>query len=49
MKIIYSIILSTILITILSSAITTAFAQNQFIYSIKFVCIPTVGPDKVTI
>ena len=46
MIIIYSIISSTILIAILSSALTTVFAQNQFMYSIKFVCIPTVGPDK---
>ena len=49
MKIIYSIISSTILIAILSSALTTVFAQNQFIYSIKFVCIPTVGPDKESV
>ena len=46
MKIVYSIILSTILIAVLNSAVTTAFAQNEFMYSIKFVCIPTVGPDK---
>jgi hypothetical protein len=49
MKIIYSIISSTILIAILSSALTTVFAQNQFMYSIKFVCIPTVGPDKESV
>jgi hypothetical protein len=46
MKIIYSIVLSSILIAFLSSAIATAFAQNEYMYSIKFVCIPTVGPDK---
>ena len=46
MKIIYSVILSTILIAILNFTVTTAFAQNEFTYSIKFVCIPTVGPDR---
>jgi hypothetical protein len=49
MKIIYSIILSTILIAILSFAFTSTFAQNEFMYSIKFVCIPTVGPDKESV
>src|SRR5215211_6690047 len=46
MKIVYSIILSTIFIVLLNFTVTTAFAQNEFMYSIKFVCIPTVGPDK---
>jgi hypothetical protein len=46
MIIIYSIILPTILIAILSFTVTASLAQNQFMYSIKFVCIPTVGPDK---
>src|SRR5688572_13389815 len=49
MKIIYSIIFFTILIAILSFVISTAFAQNQFMYSIKIVCIPTVGPDKESV
>ena len=46
MIIIYSIILPTILIAILSFTLTASLAQNQFMYSIKFVCIPTVGPDN---
>jgi hypothetical protein len=46
MKTIYSIVLSSILIAFLSSAIATAFAQNEYMYSIKFVYIPTVGLDK---
>jgi hypothetical protein len=49
MNIIYSIVLSIILIAILSFAFTTIFAQNEFMYSIKFVCIPTVGPDKESV
>ena len=49
MIIIYSIILPTILIAILSFAFTATFAQKEFIYSIKFVCIPTVGPDKESV
>jgi hypothetical protein len=49
MKIIYSIILSTILIAILSFTITTAFTENRIIYSVKFICIPTVGPDRETV
>jgi hypothetical protein len=46
MIIIYSIILPTILIAILSFTLITSLAQFEFMYSIKFVCIPTVGPDK---
>ena len=58
MKIIVSLLLSTFFITILSSITTiTVFAVNEpikgisldnykFMYSVKFVCIPFVGPDK---
>jgi hypothetical protein len=58
MKIIVSLLLSIFIITILSSTTTiTVFAVNEpikgisldnykFMYSVKFVCVPFVGPDK---
>ena len=46
MKIIDSILLSTILIAILSCTVTTAFTENRITYSIKFVCMPPLGPDN---
>jgi CARDB len=56
MKIFYILILSIAFITILGSAITSVFAvsepvkaidnQSKVMYSVKFVCVPLVGPDK---
>lgn len=56
MKIFYILILSIAFTTILGSAITSVFAvsepvkaidyQNKVMYSVKFVCVPLVGPDK---
>jgi CARDB protein len=56
MKIVYILFLSIAFITILSSAITSVSAinepvkaidnQSKVMYSVKFVCVPLVGPDK---
>lgn len=56
MKISYTLFLSLAFITILCSAITSVSAvgepvkamdnQSKVMYSVKFVCVPLVGPDK---
>ena len=56
MKISYFLFLPITLITILCSAITSVSAvgepvkamdnQSKVMYSVKFVCVPLVGPDK---
>ena len=56
MKINYVVTISIALVAFIGSVIQFAIAQekplvtdiykNKFMYSVKFICIPSVGPDK---